>query len=166
MLLPAASSITAALYTIVKKGTKKTILICTFCLINMCSLLCCGFVVVVSTVLVGWHEALAHVLQGCFRCEWGSEVSCSGHHRQREKITTWSALDGTIFDFTQIPISTTQYEQIPTEFKVWWNYVDLLSFFQSITIWHIYGRIVFQLFKLLSFFWLTYCSMGLCFSVG
>ena len=33
---------------------------------------------------------------------WGCEVSCGGHHRQRGKTTTGSALDGAVLDFTQI----------------------------------------------------------------
>ena len=32
----------------------------------------------------------------------GCEVSCGGHHQQRGKTTTGSALDGAVFDFTQI----------------------------------------------------------------
>ena len=32
----------------------------------------------------------------------GSEVSCGGHHWQRGKTTTGSALDGAVLDFTQI----------------------------------------------------------------
>ena len=31
---------------------------------------------------------------------WGCEVSCGGHHRQRGKTTTGSALDGAVLDFT------------------------------------------------------------------
>ena len=33
---------------------------------------------------------------------WGCEVSCGGHHRLRGKTTTGSALDGAVFDITQI----------------------------------------------------------------
>ena len=33
---------------------------------------------------------------------WGCEVSCGGHHRPRGKTTTGSALDGAVFDITQI----------------------------------------------------------------
>ena len=33
---------------------------------------------------------------------WGCEVSCGGHHRQRGKTTTGSALDGAVFDIAQI----------------------------------------------------------------
>ena len=33
---------------------------------------------------------------------WGCEVSCGGHHQQRGKTTTGSALDGAILDFIQI----------------------------------------------------------------
>ena len=33
---------------------------------------------------------------------WGCEVSCGGHHRLRGKTTTGSALDGVVFDITQI----------------------------------------------------------------
>ena len=32
----------------------------------------------------------------------GCEVSCGGHHRQRGKTTTGSALDGAVFDIAQI----------------------------------------------------------------
>ena len=32
---------------------------------------------------------------------WGCEVSCGGHHRQRRKTTTGSALDGAVFDIAQ-----------------------------------------------------------------
>ena len=33
---------------------------------------------------------------------WGCEVSCGGHHRQRGKTTTESALDGAVLDFTHV----------------------------------------------------------------
>ena len=33
---------------------------------------------------------------------WGCEVSCGGHHRPKGKTTTGSALDGAVFDTTQI----------------------------------------------------------------
>ena len=33
---------------------------------------------------------------------WGCEVSCGGHHQPRRKTTTGSALDGAVFDITQI----------------------------------------------------------------
>ena len=33
---------------------------------------------------------------------WGCEVSCVGHHRPRGKTTTGSALNGAVFDITQI----------------------------------------------------------------
>ena len=33
---------------------------------------------------------------------WGCEVSCGGHHRQRGKSTTGSALGGAVFDIAQI----------------------------------------------------------------
>ena len=33
---------------------------------------------------------------------WGCEFFCGGHHRQRGKTTTGSALDGAVLDFTQI----------------------------------------------------------------
>ena len=33
---------------------------------------------------------------------WGCEVSCGGHHWQRGKATTGSALDGAVFDIAQI----------------------------------------------------------------
>ena len=33
---------------------------------------------------------------------WGCEVSCGGHHQQRGKTTTGSALDGAVLDLTQI----------------------------------------------------------------
>ena len=33
---------------------------------------------------------------------WGCEVSCGGHHRPRGKTTKGSALDGAVFDITQI----------------------------------------------------------------
>ena len=33
---------------------------------------------------------------------WGCKVSCGGHHRLRGKTTTGSALDGAVFDITQI----------------------------------------------------------------
>ena len=34
---------------------------------------------------------------------WGCEVSCGGHYQQRGKTTNGSALDGAVFEFTQIP---------------------------------------------------------------
>ena len=36
------------------------------------------------------------------RGRWGWEVSCGGHHQQRGKTTMGSALDGAVFDFTQV----------------------------------------------------------------
>ena len=51
----------------------------------------------VSWPLIGWTVSL--YLQGG---GWGCEVSCDGHHRQRGKTTTGSALDGAVLDFTQI----------------------------------------------------------------
>ena len=44
-----------------------------------------------------WPHSLLYFWGG-----WGCEASCGGHHRQRGKTTTGSALDGAILDFTQI----------------------------------------------------------------
>ena len=61
-------------------------------------------------------------------------------------------------------LSSTHCEQIPIIFGVWPFWLTPF-FFRSITFWRVYGRIVFHLLKLLSFFWLTYyCSIGACFS--
>ena len=43
-----------------------------------------------------------HMVQMTKGGGWGCEVSCGGHHRQRGKTTTGSALDGAVLDFTQI----------------------------------------------------------------
>ena len=62
-------------------------------------------------------------------------------------------------------LSSAQYEQIPIIFGVWPNWQTPI-FFWSITFWQVHGKIVFDPLKLLSFFRLTYCSIGPCFSVG
>ena len=50
------------------------------------------------------HLSLSKIEGTCVlvRGGWGCEVSCSGHHRPRGKTTTGSALDGAVFDITQI----------------------------------------------------------------
>ena len=51
----------------------------------------------------GRHQAIIQTNAGIWG-GWGSEVSCGGrgHHRPRGKTTTGSALDGAVFDITQI----------------------------------------------------------------
>ena len=49
----------------------------------------------------GRHQAIIQTNAGIWG-GWGSEVSCDGHHRPRRKTTTGSALDGAVFDITQI----------------------------------------------------------------
>ena len=60
-------------------------------------------------MLVLGHNELTHGDASIWHCScsrigggWGCEVSCGGHHRPRGKTTTGSALDGAVFDITQI----------------------------------------------------------------
>ena len=50
----------------------------------------------VTLVCVSWHTPQ------WVRGGWGCEVSCGGHHIQRGKTTTGSAVDGAVIDVTQI----------------------------------------------------------------
>ena len=96
---------------------------------------------------------------------WGCEVSCGGHHRQRGKTTTGSALDGAVLDFTQI-LSYLVHNMSRSQLYLGFGHFGWLPSTSVNNIFRLYGSIVFHLLKLLSFFWLTYyCSIGPCFSV-
>ena len=49
------------------------------------------------------QSTLVQIMAWCHQWGgWGCEVSCGGHHWLRGKTTTGSALDGAVFDITQI----------------------------------------------------------------
>ena len=96
---------------------------------------------------------------------WGCEVSCGGHHRQRGKTTTGSALDGAVLDFTQT-LAYLVHDMSRSQLYLGFGHFGWFPSFFGNNIWRVYGKIIFHLLQLLSFVWLTYyCSIGPCFSV-
>ena len=68
---------------------------------------------------------------------WGCEVSCGGHHRQRGKTTTGSAL-GAVLDFTQI-LACLVHNMSRSQLYLGFGDFGWLPFFRSITFCRVYG---------------------------
>ena len=93
---------------------------------------------------------------------WGCEVSRGGHHRQRGKTITGSAMNGAVLNFTQI---LTYLVHNMSRSQLYLGFGWLPSFFGQ----QYFGGFMVELYFICwkySFIWLTYhCSIGLWFSV-
>ena len=101
----------------------------------------------VALVCVSWHTP--QWVRGGWRCIF----FCGGHHIQRGKTTTGSAVDGAVIDVTQI-LAYVVHNKSPYQL-----YLRILPFYvtpffwQSVTFWHVYGEIVFNNLNCVSSGW-------------
>ena len=95
---------------------------------------------------------------------WGCEVSCGGHHRQRGKTNTGSALDGAVLYFTQI-LAYLVHNMSKSNY-IWGLAIlaDSLLFFSVKNI--LAGSWLNCISSVeITLFLTNYCSIGPCFSV-
>ena len=93
---------------------------------------------------------------------WGCEASCGGHHRQRRKTTTNSALDGAVLDFTEI-LAYLVHNMSRTQLYLVFGHFGRLHFLANniLGLWlNCISSVEITIFLLM-----YYCSIGPCFSL-